>query len=104
MNQYLARLREIEKSKTGHPGTLTKLTKPRTERADGDDTTNADSFVSFVNMRSRPFSDFSRCDHCGFAATAADPLHPWNWAGRPAGIFLHRRCEEAWYDSERGAA
>jgi hypothetical protein len=37
----------------------------------------------------------TRCDQCGQPATSADPLHPWNWLGRPDGILLHRRCEEA---------
>jgi putative DNA primase/helicase len=37
----------------------------------------------------------ARCDQCGQPATSADPLHPWDWPGRPDGILLHRRCEEA---------
>src|SRR5262249_42812597 len=37
----------------------------------------------------------TRCDQCGQPATSADPLHPWDWPGRPDGILLHRRCEEA---------
>jgi len=39
-----------------------------------------------------------RCDHCGQPGTAADPLHGWDWSGRPDGIRLHSRCEEAWHD------
>jgi putative DNA primase/helicase len=38
----------------------------------------------------------TRCDHCGQPATSADPLHPWDWPGRPDGIWLHSRCEAAW--------
>jgi hypothetical protein len=37
----------------------------------------------------------TRCDQCG---QPADPLHAWDWPGRPDGILLHRRCEEAWID------
>jgi Protein of unknown function (DUF3631) len=40
----------------------------------------------------------TRCDHCGQPATSADPLHPWDWPGRPDGIWLHSRCEAAWID------
>jgi hypothetical protein len=40
----------------------------------------------------------TRCDHCGQPATSADPLHPWDWPGRPDGIWLHSRCEAAWFD------
>ena len=41
-----------------------------------------------------------RCDHCGGPATAADPLAPYDWRGRPDGIWLHSRCEGPWIDSE----
>jgi hypothetical protein len=41
-------------------------------------------------------NDLRRCDHCGRLGTAANPLHPWDWPGRPDGIRLHRGCEEAW--------
>jgi hypothetical protein len=27
----------------------------------------------------------TRCDQCGQPATTADPLHPWDWPGRPDG-------------------
>ena len=37
-----------------------------------------------------------RCDHCGQPGTKADPLAAWDWPGRPDGIRLHGRCEEAW--------
>jgi putative DNA primase/helicase len=40
----------------------------------------------------------TRCNQCGQPATSADPLHPWDWPGRPDGILLHRRCEQAWID------
>ena len=43
------------------------------------------------------FPEYS-CDHCGQPGTAADPLHGWDWSGRPDGIRLHSRCEEAWHD------
>jgi hypothetical protein len=51
---------------------------------------------SFVAMR--------RCDHCGGMQRLADPLRPFDWQGRPDGVLLHRRCEEAWHDraSNRG--
>jgi putative DNA primase/helicase len=39
-----------------------------------------------------------RCDHCGQPGTRADPLHPWDWPGRPDGIRLHGRCEAPWFD------
>src|SRR5262249_36982231 len=39
------------------------------------------------------------CDHCGQPATAADPLSPYDWQGRPDGIWLHRQCEARWFDS-----
>jgi putative DNA primase/helicase len=35
-----------------------------------------------------------RCDHCGGLGRAADPLSPWDWPGRPDGIWLHASCEE----------
>jgi putative DNA primase/helicase len=37
-----------------------------------------------------------RCDHCGQPATPTEPLKGWDWRGRPDGIWLHARCEEAW--------
>jgi hypothetical protein len=40
-----------------------------------------------------------RCNHCGGAIGA---LNPWNWPGRPNGIWLHPRCEYQWYDAETG--
>jgi AAA domain len=40
-----------------------------------------------------------RCDHCGQSGTPADPLHPYDWPGRPDGIRLHGRCEEPWHDA-----
>jgi Protein of unknown function (DUF3631) len=40
-----------------------------------------------------------RCDHCGHAGRASDPLNGWDWPGRPAGILLHQRCEAPWFDS-----
>jgi putative DNA primase/helicase len=40
-----------------------------------------------------------RCDHCGQPGTAADPLSPWDWPGRPAGVRLHGRCEAPWMES-----
>jgi len=44
-----------------------------------------------------PFPEgLRRCDHCGRFGTAADPLLPWDWPGRPDGVRLHSRCEEAW--------
>ena len=39
-----------------------------------------------------------RCDHCGLPGASGQ----WNWPGRPDGIWLHPRCEEAWHD--RGAS
>ena len=41
-----------------------------------------------------------RCDFCGGSATAADPLTPYDWHGRPEGIWLHSRCEGPWFDRE----
>jgi hypothetical protein len=38
-----------------------------------------------------------RCDYCGRLGASS----PWDWPGRPDGIWLHSHCEEAWYDSER---
>jgi Protein of unknown function (DUF3631) len=46
--------------------------------------------------------DDRRCDHCGQPSTSADPLHRWNWDGRPDGILVHSRCEELWHDAESG--
>ena len=43
------------------------------------------------------------CDHCGQPATAADPLSPYDWQGRPDGIWLHRQCEARWFDSHEPA-
>lgn len=43
-----------------------------------------------------------RCDHCGQLGTEADPLNPWDWPGRPDGIWLHPKCEEAWFIREAG--
>ncbi len=38
-----------------------------------------------------------RCDHCGqLGATGW-----WEWSGYPDGIWLHSRCEEVWFDSDR---
>ena len=37
-----------------------------------------------------------RCDHCGQLGAC----RPWDWPGRPDGIWLHPRCEAAWYDSQ----
>jgi hypothetical protein len=38
-----------------------------------------------------------RCDHCGTLGATGR----WDWTGRPDGIWLHSRCEEPWFDSER---
>jgi hypothetical protein len=40
-----------------------------------------------------------RCDHCGGQVGITNP---YDWPGRPDGIWLHPRCEEAWHD--RGAS
>jgi putative DNA primase/helicase len=45
----------------------------------------------------------AHCDHCGALATTADSLNRWDWPGRPDGIWLHSRCEDPWFDAERGA-
>jgi hypothetical protein len=37
-----------------------------------------------------------RCDHCGRLGASGH----WDWPGRPDGIWLHKTCEQAWYDSE----
>jgi hypothetical protein len=37
-----------------------------------------------------------RCDHCGSATGIA---YPYDWPGRPDGIWLHRQCEAPWFDS-----
>jgi hypothetical protein len=59
-----------------------------------------------INDKSRPpsetdfWADGGRCcDHCGCHATPANRLWSWNWPGRPAGVWLHRACEQAWFDS-----
>ena len=44
-----------------------------------------------------------RCDHCGQPATGADPLSPYDWQGRPDGIWLHQQCEARWFDSHKPA-
>jgi hypothetical protein len=44
-----------------------------------------------------------RCDHCGQPATAADPMSPYDWQGRPDGVRLHRECEARWFDSHKPA-
>jgi hypothetical protein len=41
-----------------------------------------------------------RCDHCGRPASPANPLKPWDWPDRPAGVWLHPSCEEPWFDSD----
>ena len=38
-----------------------------------------------------------RCDHCGTLGATGR----WDWTGRPDGIWLHSRCEEPWFDSEK---
>jgi hypothetical protein len=50
-----------------------------------------------------PPESLRRCDHCGQPATAADPLSPYDWEGRPDGVRLHQRCEADWFDSFRPA-
>src|SRR5262249_17486975 len=40
-----------------------------------------------------------RCDHCG---GDTGTMNPWNWRGRPDGIWLHPQCEAPWYDAEGG--
>jgi hypothetical protein len=39
-------------------------------------------------------ADARLCDHCGARATSANPLSPYDWQGRPDGIWLHPGCEE----------
>jgi putative DNA primase/helicase len=39
------------------------------------------------------------CDHCGQPATPTNPLIPYDWPGRPGGVWLHRRCEAPWHDA-----
>src|SRR5262249_6667629 len=38
-----------------------------------------------------------RCDHCG---SQVGFTNPYDWPGRPDGIWLHPRCEEPWHDAE----
>ena len=40
------------------------------------------------------------CDQCGRPGQPAEPLNPWDWPGRPDGIWLHPGCEAPWFDSE----
>jgi putative DNA primase/helicase len=42
-----------------------------------------------------------RCDHCG---SELGIMNPWDCPGRPDGIWLHPRCEEAWHDAESPSA
>ena len=42
-----------------------------------------------------------RCDGCGQLGTAAEPLHGWDWPGRPDGIRLHSMCEASWMEKEK---
>jgi hypothetical protein len=42
-----------------------------------------------------------RCAHCG---SMFGVMKPWDWPGRPDGIWLHPRCEEAWYEAESPSA
>jgi hypothetical protein len=44
------------------------------------------------------------CDHCGGPATPANQLHPWDWPGRPDGIWLHRGCEAPWFETDGGSS
>jgi putative DNA primase/helicase len=37
------------------------------------------------------------CDHCG---SVLGVMNPWDWPGRPEGIWLHPRCEQGWMNSE----
>jgi hypothetical protein len=37
-----------------------------------------------------------RCDHCGTLGATGR----WDWPGRPDSIWLHRHCEEPWFDKE----
>jgi len=37
-----------------------------------------------------------RCDYCGRLGAT----RPYDWPGRPDGIWLHPRCEGPWYDSK----
>jgi len=37
-----------------------------------------------------------RCDHCG---SATGITYPYDWPGRPDGIWVHRQCEAPWFDS-----
>jgi hypothetical protein len=60
---------------------------------DADDADDADASAAAAA------NGAGRCDYCGAPATHADPLHPYDWPGRPDGISLHRRCEEAWLDA-----
>jgi hypothetical protein len=39
-----------------------------------------------------------RCDHCG---SQIGMTKHWDWPGRPDGIWLHQRCKEPWFDSEK---
>jgi Family of unknown function (DUF5906) len=43
-----------------------------------------------------PRKSARRCDYCG---SQFGPLNPWDWPGRPDGIWLHERCEAPWWDS-----
>jgi hypothetical protein len=42
-----------------------------------------------------------RGDHCG---SELGIMNPWDCPGRPDGIWLHPRCEEAWHDAESPSA
>jgi len=45
-----------------------------------------------------------RCNRCGALATPSSPLNPYDWPGWPDGIWLHRKCEEPWFESDRQLA
>ena len=42
-----------------------------------------------------------RSDHCGMMF---GEMNPWDWPGRPDGIWLHPRCEAAWLDGDPDAS
>jgi hypothetical protein len=46
------------------------------------------------------FGPERRCDHCGQHGRTAEPLSPFDWKGRPNGVWLHLRCEALWFDGE----
>jgi Protein of unknown function (DUF3631) len=65
-------------------------------RGDGEEKVNEAPSDNPGDMECLRRDPARRCDHCG---SQLGSMNPYDWPGRPDGIWLHPSCEGLWFDS-----